>query len=163
MNIHAGDSVMHWTHGLGKVVQLEERVLSGQAIQYYAIQIGDMMVWVPADEMLETRLRLPTRAAEFKRLMGTLSEPGEPLPDDRRERKTLLAEWLKDGRTESLFRVIRSLATYRQAHSLSLEEQTLLKRSKNTLVGEWSYAMSVTPAQAEHELQHLLAPAVLGV
>ena len=163
MNIHAGDSVMHWTHGLGKVIQLEERVLSGQAIQYYAIQIGDMMVWVPADEMLETRLRLPTRAAEFKRLMCTLSEPGEPLPDDRRERKTLLVEWLKDGRTESLFRVIRSLATYQQAHSLSLEEQALLKRSKNTLVGEWGYAMSLTPAQAEHELHRLLTHAVLGV
>lgn len=163
MKIHEGDSVMHWTHGLGKVVQLEERVLSGQAMMYYAIQIGDMMVWVPADEMLETRLRLPTRTAEFKKLVDTLSEPGEPLPDERRERKTLLTEWLKDGRTESLFRVIRSLVTYRQDHSLNLDEQTLLKRSKTTLVGEWSYAMSITLAQAEHELYRLIAPAVLGV
>lgn len=158
MNIREGDSVMHWTHGLGKVVRLEERALSGQAIMYYAIQIGDMTVWVPADNMLETRLRLPTRAAEFKKLMGTLSRPGEPLPNDRRERKTLLLEWLKDGRTESLFRVIRSLATYRQAHSLNLDEQTLLKRSKNALVGEWSHSMSVTPAQAEIELSRLLTP-----
>lgn len=163
MNIHEGDSVMHWTHGLGKVVQLEERALSGQAVLYYAIQIGDMTVWVPADDMLESRLRLPTQAAKFKRLMSTLSEPGEPLPDDRRERKTLLTEWLKDGRTESLFRVIRSLATYRQGHSLNLDEQTLLKRSKNALVGEWSYAMSVTNAQAESELYRLLTPAALGV
>jgi RNA polymerase-interacting CarD/CdnL/TRCF family regulator len=157
MKIREGDSVMHWTHGLGKVVQLEERVLSGQAMMYYAIQIGDMMVWVPADEQLETRLRFPTRTAEFQKLVDTLSQPGEPLPDERRERKTLLMEWLKDGRTESLFRVIRSLATYRQAHSLNLDEQTLLKRSKNTLVGEWSYAMSITPTQAEHELYRLLA------
>ena len=118
MNIHEGDAVMHWTHGLGKVVQLEERTLSGEALQYYAIQIGDMTVWVPADDMLETRLRLPTHTAEFKRLMGILSHPGEALPVDRRERKTLLMEWLKDGRTESLFRVIRSLATYRQHHNL---------------------------------------------
>jgi RNA polymerase-interacting CarD/CdnL/TRCF family regulator len=163
MKIHEGDSVMHWTHGLGKVVQLEERVLSGQAMMYYAIQIGDMMVWVPADEQLETRLRFPTRTAEFQKLVDTLSQPGEPLPDERRERKTLLTEWLKDGRTESLFRVIRSLATYRLSHSLNLDEQTLLKRSKNTLVGEWSYAMSLTLAQAEHELYRHLAPAVLGV
>jgi RNA polymerase-interacting CarD/CdnL/TRCF family regulator len=163
MKIREGDSVMHWTHGLGKVVQLEERVLSGQALMYYAIQIGDMMVWVPADDMLETRLRFPTRTAEFQKLVDTLSQPGEPLPDERRERKTLLMEWLKDGRTESLFRVIRSLATYRQAHSLNLDEQTLLKRSKNTLVGEWSYALSVTPTQAEHELYRLLALDALGV
>jgi len=163
MNIHEGDSVMHWTHGLGKVVQLEERALSGQAVLYYAIQIGDMTVWVPADEQLESRLRLPTQAAKFKKLMGTLSEPGEPLPDDRRERKTLLTEWLKDGRTESLFRVIRSLATYRQSHSLNLDEQTLLKRSKHALIGEWGYAMSLTPAQAESELYRLLGPGPLGV
>jgi RNA polymerase-interacting CarD/CdnL/TRCF family regulator len=163
MNIHEGDAVMHWTHGLGKVVQLEERALSGQIVLYYAIQIGDMTVWVPADELLESRLRLPTRAAEFKRLMGTLSQPGEPLPDDRRERKTLLTEWLKDGRTQSFFRVVRSLATYRQEHSLNLDEQTLLKRSKHALLAEWSYAMSVSPAQAENDLHRLLAPAALGV
>jgi RNA polymerase-interacting CarD/CdnL/TRCF family regulator len=163
MKIHEGDSVMHWTHGLGKVVQLEERALSGQAVLYYAIQIGDMTIWVPADEQLESRLRFPTQAAKFQKLMNTLSEPGEPLPDDRRERKTLLTEWLKDGQTESLFRVIRSLATYRQAHSLNLDEQTLLKRSKNTLIGEWGYAMSITIAQAESELYRLLTPAVLGV
>jgi len=163
MNIHEGDSVMHWTHGLGKVVQLEERMLGGQSVLYYAIQIGDMTVWVPADELLESRLRLPTRTAEFKKLMGTLSQPGEPLPDDRRERKTLLTEWLKDGRTESLFRVIRSLSTYRQAHSLNLDEQTLLKRSQHALIGEWGYSMSVTHAQAESELSELLTPTPIAV
>ena len=29
MNFHEGDPVMHWTYGLGKVVRLEERALSG--------------------------------------------------------------------------------------------------------------------------------------
>jgi len=156
MNIREGDSVMHWTHGLGKVVRLEERALSGQVIMYYAIQIGDMTVWVPADDMLESRLRLPTRKADFKKMLSTLSKPGDPLPEDRRERKTLLMEWLKDGLTESLFRVIRSLATYRQGHSLNLDEQAILKRSQHALIGEWSCAMSIPAAQAEIELYRLL-------
>lgn len=158
MNFREGDSVMHWTHGLGKVVRLEERALSEEPILYYSVEIGDMTVWVPADDMLETRLRRPTRAAEFKKLMVTLSEPGEPLPDDRRERKTLLLEWLKDGRTASLIRVIRSLSTLRQAHSLSVDEQAFLKRARGALLGEWSYAMSVPLAQAETELGRLLTP-----
>lgn len=158
MNIHEGDSVMHWTHGLGTVVRLEERALSGQVIMYYAIQIGDMTVWVPADDMLETRLRLPTRKADFKKMLGILSSPGEPLPIDRRERKTVLMEWLKDGLTESLFRVIRSLATYRLDHSLNLDEQAILKRSQHALIGEWGCAMSIPAAQAEIELYRLLTP-----
>ena len=156
MNFHNGDTVMHWTHGLGKVVRLEKRALSGEVILYYAIQIGDMTVWVPADDMLETRLRLPAHAAEFKSLMGILSQPGEPLPENRRERKILLMEWLKDGRAESRFRVIRSLVTYQQIRPLNPEEHALLKRSKNALLAEWSCAMSITLPQAEHELHRLL-------
>jgi len=163
MKIHEGDSVMHWTHGLGKVVRLEERALAGQAIMYYAIQIGDMTVWVPADDMLETRLRFPTRAADFKKMLGILSSPGDPLPIDRRERKTLLMEWLKDGLTVSLFRVIRSLATYRLDHSLNLDEQAILKRSQHALIGEWSCAMSIPAAQAEIELYRLLTPELVAV
>jgi RNA polymerase-interacting CarD/CdnL/TRCF family regulator len=156
MNIQEGDTVMHWTHGLGKVVRLEERVLAGEVILYYAIQIGDMTVWVPADDMLETRLRFPTHADEFQSLMGILSEPGEPLPENRRERKTLLVEWLKDGRAESRLRVIRSLVTYRQIRPLNAEEQALLKRSKNALLAEWSCAMSIPLSQAETQLHRLL-------
>ncbi|HET9909500.1 MAG TPA: CarD family transcriptional regulator [Anaerolineales bacterium] len=156
MKIQEGDTVMHWTHGLGKVVRLEERTLAGEVVLYYAIQIGDMMVWVPADDMLETRLRLPTDAAEFQSLMGNVSEPGEPLPENRRERKTLLVEWLKDGRTESRIRVIRSLVTYRQVRPLNADEQAILKRSKNALLEEWSCALSSPVPQAETELHRLL-------
>ncbi len=53
MDFHEGDTVMHWTYGLGKVIRLEERVLSGKKELYYAVQIGDMTVWVPADDKLE--------------------------------------------------------------------------------------------------------------
>lgn len=157
MNFHNGDSVMHWTHGLGKVVRLEVMTLSGGEILYYAIQIDDMTIWVPADDRLETRLRFPTVAAEFRRLMDILSHPGEPLPANSYERKKLLLEWLLDGRAETLFRVIRSLATYRHFHPLNEGDQALLKRSRNALLGEWSFTLSITLAQAEHELQHLLA------
>lgn len=162
MSIHEGDSVMHWTHGLGKVVRLEERAVSGEKTLYYAVQIGDMTVWVPADDKLETRLRLPTREAEFKRLMGILSTAGEPLPDDRHQRKTLLVEWLRDGRVESLFRVVRSLTTHRHAHPLNDNDQAILKRAHTALVAEWSIAMSIPVAQAEVELTRRLTSGTSG-
>jgi RNA polymerase-interacting CarD/CdnL/TRCF family regulator len=156
MNFHEGDSVMHWTHGLGKVVRMETMALSGEKILYYAIQIGDMTVWVPADDMLETRLRIPTDAAEFKRLMDILTHPGESLPVDRFARKKLLLDWLQDGSVEALFRVIRSLSTYRHFHPLNEDDQAFLKRTRRALLGEWSFIMSIPLAEAEHELQHLL-------
>jgi len=158
MNFHEGEAVMHWQHGLGQVLRLEAMTLAGEQLLYYVIQIGDLTLWVPDDDKLETRLRLPTRAAEFKGLMDILSDPGELLPLDRFERKKLLHAWLEDGRAETLFRVIRSLFTYqRDGHPLNEDDQALLKRSKKALLAEWSFSMSISLSRADHELHHLLA------
>jgi len=162
MNFHEGDPVMHWTYGFGKVIRLEERALSGRNALYYAVQIGDLTVWVPADDMLGSRLRRPTPEAGFKKLLAILSSPGEPLPDDRQDRKTQLLELLKDGRAESLCRVIRDLSAYRQVRPLNENDQALMRRAQSALLGEWGFALSVTPAQAELELHRLLTPAPAG-
>ena len=156
MNFHEGDLVIHWIYGLGKVLRLEAMALSDEQILYYAIQIGETIIWVPADDMLESRLRQPTPEAEFTKLMGTLSYPGKTLPMDRFARKKLLLEWLQDGRCKSLFQVIHSLSTYRDLHPLNDSDQELMRRTQKALLSEWSVAMSMSLAQAEYQLHRLL-------
>ena len=154
MNFHEGDPVMHWTYGLGQIVRLEERALSGPKTLYYAVQVGDMTVWVPADEKLSSRLRSPTSESGFKKLLSILSSPSEPLPDDRHERRTHLLELLKDGHAESLCRIIRDLSAYPKRND---NDQTILKQAQNTLLGEWGFVLSITHAQAAVEMHRLLA------
>jgi RNA polymerase-interacting CarD/CdnL/TRCF family regulator len=158
MDFHEGDPVMHWTYGFGKVIRLEERDLSGANVLYYAVQIKDMTVWVPADGKLGTRLRPPTPEAGFKKLVSILSSPGNPLPEDRMERKAHLSEMLKDGRAESLCQIIRDLSASQKIKSLNDSDQMLLKQAQNAILGEWGFALSITPAQAELELHRLLTP-----
>ena len=158
MNFHEGDPVMHWTYGFGEVLRLEERELSGQTTQYYAVQVRDLTVWVPADGNLENRLRPPTPQTRFKRLLRILSGPADPLPDDRHERKTRLLELLNSGSTESLCQVIRDLFAYRRVRALNESDQALLKRAQRALLGEWGFVLSVTPAQADLEMHRLLTP-----
>ena len=157
MQFREGDSVMHWVYGLGQVIRLEERALSGEKTLYYAVQVRDLTVWVPADVKLESRLRPPTPMAGFKRLLSILTGPGEPLPDDRHQRKLMLMDLLKEGRAESLCRVIRDLSGYRRNKSLNDSDQALLKRTQNALIGEWGFSLSIPQAQAELELQKILA------
>ena len=66
---------------------------------------------------------------------------------------------LKDGSAESLCRVIRDLTKYRQKKSLNDNDQAVLRRVQTSLLGEWGFALSLTPAQAEIELQRLLTRA----
>lgn len=162
MEFHVGDPVMHWTYGFGHVLGIEERIISDQKSLYYAISVRDLTVWVPADNQLEARLRPPTSPKEFKSLFAILTGTGEPLPEDRQERKILLVEKLKVGQAKSLCRVLRDLATYQQAHSLNDNDQNLMKRSREALLGEWSYALSVPVVEAELELHRMLATGTSG-
>ena len=165
MNFHKGDMVMHWTHGIGQIVNLEERALSGLKTIYYVVQLRDMTVWVPADSKVGSRLRPPTPKLRFQRLLAILSSPSEPLPEDRLERKTHLLELLKGGRLESLCEVIRDLSAYQkqQTRPMNDNDQMILKQSRNTLLGEWAFVLSITHAQAEHELYRLLMSVPLEI
>jgi|SRR5688572_25337076 len=165
MNFQAGDTVMHWTYGIGQIVNLEERDLFGSKTLYYAVQVRDMTVWVPADSKVGSRLRSPISKSRFKRLLAILSGPSKPLPEDRLERKTRLLELLKDGRPESLCQVIRDLSAYQKqkVQPMNDNDQMILKQSRNTLLGEWGFVLSITHAQAEHELHRLLASRTLEI
>ena len=158
MTFHKGDTVMHWTHGIGQIVNLEERALAGSKTIYYVVQVRDMTVWIPADNKVGSRLRPPTPKPRFERLLTILSSPSEPLPEDRLERKTRLLELLQDGRPESLCQIIRDLSAYQKQLGKPMNEndQMILKQSRKTLLGEWGFVLSITHAQAERELHHLL-------
>ena len=165
MNFYKGDTVMHWSHGIGQILNLEERALAGAKAVYYVVQVRDMTVWVPADSKVGSRLRPPTPKLRFERLLSILSNPSEPLPQDRLERKTRLLELLQDGRPESLCQVIRDLSAYQNqlGKPMNDNDQMILKQSRNTLLGEWGFVLSITHAQAEHELHRLLTSTPLEI
>jgi RNA polymerase-interacting CarD/CdnL/TRCF family regulator len=165
MNFHKGDTVMHWTYGIGQIVNLEERDLAGSKSIYYVVQVRDMTVWVPADSKVRSRLRSPTPKTRFQRLLAILSSPSEPLPEDRLERKTHLVELLQDGRPESLCLLIRDLSAYQkqQPRPMNDNDQMMLKQTRNTLLGEWAFVLGITHAQAEHELHRLLTSVPLRI
>ncbi|MBK6793973.1 MAG: hypothetical protein IPG80_15905 [Anaerolineales bacterium] len=157
MNFQTGEWVVHCTHGLGQVKAIEERSFGDNTVPYYMVQIADLTIWVPDDENLGKRLRKPVNEGEFKKLLNTLAGPPEELPTDRRQRNQYLVEMLKDGSAESLCRVIRDLTAHRGHRSWSEYDSELIRRVKKTLIGEWSFILSITPLDAEVEMQKLLA------
>ena len=165
MNFYKGDMVMHWSHGIGEIVNLEERALADAKAVYYVVQVRDMTVWVPADSKVGSRLRPPTPKSRFERLLAILSNPSEPLPADRLERKTHLLALLQDGRPESLCQVIRDLSAYekQKLKPLNDNDRLVLKQARNTLLGEWGLVLGITQAQAEHELHRLLTSGQLEI
>ncbi len=159
MDFQIGDPVIHWMHGFGHVIGIEERTIAGCKTLYYAISIRDLTVWVPADTQLGLRLRPPTTKKGFKELFAILSGAGKPLPVDRQERRLWLQNLLKDGQAASLCHALRDLATYQQDHSINYNDENLMKRLRDSLLGEWVYALAVPEDKAEKELRGMLGVA----
>lgn len=157
MDFKKNDWVVHCTHGVGQVMDIEERVFFDKVTRYYMVQVSDLTIWVPADENLSKRLRLPSSPASFKKAISVLSTRAEKLPNDYRQRNAQLSEMLKDGSTDSLCRVIRDLSAYRHERSWSEHDNALMRRTQKALLGEWSYTLSITPHEAELELNKSLS------
>jgi RNA polymerase-interacting CarD/CdnL/TRCF family regulator len=157
MDFQVGDKVVHWAYGPGEIIDLEEKVLSGNTSWYYVVQVNDLTLWVPSDDQGKSSMRLPTPASEFENLFILLSSPGDPLPTDRLERKLELAQRMKEGTLESICRVIRDLHFFRRTQKFNESDTSTLERAQKFLLSEWMISLSTPVAQAEKELRQLLS------
>jgi RNA polymerase-interacting CarD/CdnL/TRCF family regulator len=156
MEYQVGDTVVHANYGLGEVVKMDEQLIHEHQSLCYVVRIRDLTIWVTADPEGKTTLRLPTPESDFEELFQILQSPGEPLPDDRYERKTELAERMKEGDLASICAVIRDLTNLQHDKKLNDSDKLTLERAQNFLLSEWAYSWSISRAQAEHELKRLL-------
>lgn len=156
MDFQVGDIVIHKRYGLGKIIQLDEKELSGKSRQCYVVRIGDLTMWVPADEPSGGSLRPPTPRSEFEELFSILRSSGEPLSNDRFERKTQLHTNMKDGDLAGICRVIRDLTSWGVSKKLNIDDRSVLERAQVFLVNEWMLSFAVTQKQAQQELIQLL-------
>jgi RNA polymerase-interacting CarD/CdnL/TRCF family regulator len=161
MPFQIGDRVIHWVYGLGEIVEIEEKVLAGRIGRYYVVRTRDITLWVPLESTGEHCLRFPTPASDFQKLFQILASPGEPLPEDRFLRKSQLTALLQRRTLVSTCQVIRDLVSYQRTNKLNQHDNSILIRAWNSLLAEWSSALSIPIKQAEGELKSLLKTGVV--
>jgi len=159
MKFQVGEQVIHWKFGLGEIVQLEEKVVLGKSALYYVVQIRDFLMWVQANDAGEASLRKPTPDSEFNSLFDILRGPGETLSFDCLERKQHLQDQMRNGKLDSVCRVVRDLTSFSVVKKLNENDKSVLERARNFLITEWGLSLSVTSDQAERELAQMLAGA----
>ena len=156
MDYHIGDKVIHSNYGLGEIIQMDEKTIHGHQTSCYVVRVRDLTIWVPADNSVETRLRLPTSRMEFEKLFTIFRSSGEPLSEDRMERKTQLIERMKDGTLESICGVLRDLTLFRKLKKFNDYDNQYFQRAQSLLIDEWMLVFRVPLGHAQQELGKLL-------
>jgi CarD family transcriptional regulator len=156
MGFRIGDKVIHLTHGLGEIVNIEEKMIHNHPTKCYVVRTHDLMIWIPVDESQEHRLRRPTPPEDFVRLFEILTSPSEKLLDDRVMRKDQLLAQMNDGHLASIFKVVRDLTNHKHNSKLNDRDKSILEWSMNSLLTEWAFSLGVTPNQAKLEMMNML-------
>jgi CarD family transcriptional regulator len=156
MNYAIGDTVVHWTHGLGTVIAIDQMDLAGVTQQYYVVKVDLLRLWVPVDDANAGSIRLPTERVQFKGLFDILRTPGKRLPDNQYQRKTELRERMQKRTLEGLCHLIRDLTDRSRQHTLNQYDASVLFRAEEHLLDEWSLALGVQRTVALGELEELL-------
>lgn len=155
MGFQIGDKVIHGSFGLGEIIQIEDIKVHGHLTSCYTVRIDNLTVWIPIDEADQHSLRLPTTPEEFSRMIAILSSPGEALPADRQARADQLLTQIQGGQLDSICRAVRDLKLLQKATRLNEKERYILDRTSKSLLTEWTYALGVTPNQAQSTLTSL--------
>ena len=65
MGFQIGDKVIHWSHGLGEIVTIEERIIRDHLTNCYVFRTPDLTIWIPIDDLEQHSLRLPVLPEDF--------------------------------------------------------------------------------------------------
>lgn len=153
-----GERVVHPQHGVGHVVNLEEREFgSGVTRRYYEIAIAGAgsTLWVPCDPP-SFGLRNLAKRSEIDSCRQILASRPSPLTDDARSRQANLAERLKQGTIRVQCEVVRDLFAFGEHKSLYGTMANFYRQTQNVLCEEWALVEGVTLADAMQEVTSLL-------
>lgn len=156
MNFHVGDTVIHLTYGLGKIVSIDEKPINNQLTKCYVFRNQDLTIWVPINKSNQPSLRSPTPPDEFRRLYNILNSPGEDLNEDRMKRKDQLMRRMREGQLASICGVVRDLWHLKRTAKLNDQERSILERAENSLLTEWTYSLNVPLNKAQQAMESLL-------
>lgn len=164
MSYEIGDTVVHWTYGLGTVIAIDQMDLAGVTRQYYVVKVDLLKLWVPVDEADEGSIRPPAESDQFEALFDILRMPGQPLPENQYQRKMELRDRMQKKTLEGICHVIRDLTDLSRRHTLNQYDSSILFSAEEHLLDEWALSLGVERADALRELEELLGktPAVEG-
>lgn len=156
LKFSAGDWIIHNTHGIGKVIAIEEKSFAKQPEKiYYRIETDEITIWVPADQ--DEVLRMLPPPEEYDRAVAILKQPSRRMSPAFKSRLARIRQARAAGTPQALARIVRDLwARQKRRGQLSNTEKVALRDLINQLLAEWSLSTGLAKSQLSKKFYSLL-------
>ncbi|MEP7359103.1 MAG: CarD family transcriptional regulator [Anaerolineales bacterium] len=157
MRYKVGESIVHPSHGVGRIIGLETQTFLGnEAKLFYEVLTSKSTIWVSTEGDQAAALRSVTSKADLARYRRLLQSPPAQLDPDHRKRQLEMAGRLRDGTFSVLCEIVRDLTARGRIKPLNEADSAALRRARSSLLQEWAAAAEVTLAEATAEVDELL-------
>ncbi len=162
MQFAVGDKVVHPYHGPGTITAIEHRELMEGLEYYFVIEIPSrgLTLHIPKRRMHETGVRFAMPQAELNRVLKTLRNSPDRLPNDYKERQDLVWEKLVTGRPILIAEVVRDLTWHEKYAHLTKKDSDHLDHGRRLLATEIALISDTDVAEANKSIEATLAAAM---
>jgi len=156
-----GDLAVYPAHGVGKIMGVESRDVSGLEKSFYILKVldTDATIMVPVDNAQSVGLRKIVNRKMVPKIYDILSNKDETGADgqtwNRRYRD--YTDKIKSGCVMEVAKVLRDLYLLKFNKELSFGERRMLDTAKNLLVKELSIAKKIKEEKVEAELYNIIS------
>ena len=158
MKFKKGDTVIYPQHGACLVQGTKKIVAFGETQEYLILRtiINEMTLQVPVARAADVGVRPPVSPDELEDLVSVLSKADPRVPSNWSRRFKNHQEKLKSGDVYQVAEVVRNLSLRDSEKGLSAGEKRMLQKARQILVSELTFAMKVSPEEAEAKLDEAL-------
>jgi len=153
-----GDKAVYPAHGVGEVLGIERKEISGSVQTFYIIKILDngMKIMVPTIQAQQVGLREVISEQEANEVFDILKEKEIAVDTatwNRRYREYM--EKIKTGSVFEVAEVLRDLYLLKAEKDLSFGERKMLDTARNLLIKELSIAKHLNENDIESEFKKI--------
>ncbi len=151
-----GDKAVYPAHGVGEVVAIESKEISGHSQTFYVLKILDngMKVMIPTSNVNSVGLREVIKPPQVDEVLAILRKKEKAVDSttwNRRYREYM--EKIKTGSVFEVAKVLRDLYLLKNDKDLSFGERKMLDTARSLLVKEISIARSMSEDEVEKEFR----------
>ena len=156
-----GDNAVYPSHGLVKVVSIEEKSIGDQTLKLLILQVvgSDITVMIPEGSVQARGLRPIAKKNELKTLWSLIKGKTKFKTEDNlswNKRYRTYTEKLKSGNIIMAGEVFREINDISQKKDLSFGEQKILETAFNRIVKELSAALKAKEDEIYIDIKKLL-------
>ena len=151
-----GDNAVYPGHGVGKVLSVDAKEISGKKLEFYTVQIleSGMKIMIPKNNVASVGLRPIISKQEAAEVIKILKETNVKIDNqtwNRRYREYM--EKIKTGSVYEIAEVLRDLFLLKVDKELSFGERKMLDTARGLLLKELSLATSREELEHEDEVR----------